>query len=278
MAGTAEPHDSTGDEGSDGVSTDRRGAVATVTLDRPGRRNAMSPATFAAMAAELAALDADPNVRVVVVTGAGGDFCSGADLSDTDDESHPLRGMEEVNRAAVALHRMSKPTIAKVDGVAVGAGLNLALGCDLVVASGRARFSEIFGRRGLSVDFGGSWLLVQRLGLHRAKELCLLAEVLPAARAAEMGLVNKVVPVDELDAAVAAWADQLAEGPPVALTLTKRLLDQAATSSFEDALDREAHAQTINLLGPDSAEAFAAFREKRTPRFTGGRAPGPSTP
>ncbi|NMO91627.1 enoyl-CoA hydratase/isomerase family protein [Actinomycetospora sp. TBRC 11914] len=258
-----------------GVASERRDGVATVTIDRPGRKNALDPAAFARLAAELTALDADPDVRVVVITGAGGDFCAGADLSGSDDRPHPLIGMEEVNRAAVALHRLSKPSIAKVDGVAVGAGFNLALGCDLVVASDRARFSEIFSKRGLSVDFGGSWLLVQRVGLHRAKELCLLAEVLPASRAAEMGLVNKIVGVDELDAAVAEWADQLAAGPPVAITLTKRLLDQAVTSSFEDALDREAHAQAVNLMGVDAPEAFAAFRAKRTPTFTGGWAPAP---
>jgi 2-(1,2-epoxy-1,2-dihydrophenyl)acetyl-CoA isomerase len=146
-----------------------------------------------------------------------------------------------------------------------------------VVASDRARFSEIFSKRGLSVDFGGSWLLVQRVGLHVAKELCLLADVLPATRAAEMGLVNRVVPVDELDATVDAWAAQLAAGPPTAMTLTKRLLDQVATMSFEDALDREAHAQTVNLMGSDTTEAFAAFRDKRTPRFTGGWQGDPST-
>ncbi len=260
------------------VTTERRDGVATVTIDRPGRKNALDPYGFDQLAAELTALERDPDVRVVVITGAGGEFCAGADLADDDGEQpHPLLAMEAVNRAAVALHRLSVPTIAKVDGVAVGAGLNLALGCDLVVASDRSRFSEIFSKRGLSVDFGGSWLLVQRVGLHVAKELCLLAEVLPADRAAELGLVNRVLPVDELDAYVDAWAAQLAAGPPTAMALTKRLLDQAATSSFEDALDREAHAQTVNLMGPDSAEAFAAFRDKRTPTFTGGWTPAPPT-
>jgi enoyl-CoA hydratase/carnithine racemase len=257
------------------VTTERHDGVVTVTIDRPGRKNALDPAAFATLASELTALDGDPDVRVVVVTGANGDFCAGADLSGEDERPHPVVGMEAVNRAALALHRVSVPTIAKVDGVAVGAGFNLALGCDLVVASDRARFSEIFSKRGLSVDFGGSWLLVQRVGLHVAKELCLLAEVLPADRAAAMGLVNRVVAADELDAVVADWAAQLAAGPPRALTLTKRLLDQVATLSFEDALDREAHAQAVNLMGTDAPEAFAAFREKRTPAFTGGWAPAP---
>jgi 2-(1,2-epoxy-1,2-dihydrophenyl)acetyl-CoA isomerase len=260
------------------VITERRDGVVTVTLDRPARKNALDPDAFARLAEELTTLQRDPEARVVVITGANGDFYAGADLSGSDDERpHPLVGMEAVNRAALALHRLPMPTIAKIDGVAVGAGLNLALGCDLVVASDRARFSEIFSKRGLSVDFGGSWLLVQRVGLHVAKELCLLAEVLPAARAAELGLVNRVVPVDELDATVEDWAAQLAAGPPTALALTKRLLDQAATLSFSDALDREAHAQTVNLMGSDTTEAFAAFRDKRTPSFTGGWTPPPAT-
>lgn len=255
------------------VTSQRRDGVVTLTLERPGRKNALTAADFATLASELTALDGDPDVRVVVVTGANGDFCAGADLSDEDEPPHPLVRMEATNRAALALHRVSVPTIAKVDGVAVGAGLNLALGCDLVVASDRARFSEIFSKRGLSVDVGGSWLLVARVGLAVAKELCLLAEVLTADRAAEMGLVNRVVAADDLDAFVDTWAAQLADGPPRALTLTKRLLDQVATSSFEDALDREAHAQAINLMGTDAPEAFAAFREKRTPTFTGGWEP-----
>jgi enoyl-CoA hydratase/carnithine racemase len=252
------------------LSTGCRDGVATVTLDRPGRRNALTPQGFAELATVLTGLDADPEVRVVVVTGAGGDFCSGADLADEGERAHPLVDMEAVNRAAVALHRLATPTIAKVDGVAVGAGFNLALGCDLVVASDRARFSQIFARRGLSVDFGGSWLLVQRVGVARAKELCLLAEILTAAQVAELGVINRVVPVDELDGFVDAWAAQLAAGPPVALTLTKRLLDQVASLSFEDALDREAHAQAVNLMSADAPEAFAAFREKRDAVFTGG--------
>ena len=124
------------------VTTGRHDGVATVTLDRPGRKNALDPQAFEQLGSELSALAGDPTVRVVVITGAGGDFCAGADLADDGERSHPLVDMEAVNRAAVALHRLAVPTIAKVDGVAVGAGLNLALGCDLVVASDRARFSE----------------------------------------------------------------------------------------------------------------------------------------
>lgn len=254
------------------VEVTSKDAVLTVTLCKPGRKNAIDMGMFAALAAAFTAADADPDVRVVVVTGADGDFTSGADLLGAGaDGEHPLTAMEQVNRAATALHRVRAPVIAKVDGVAVGAGMNLALGCDLVIASERARFSEIFPRRGLSVDFGGSWLLPRRIGLHRAKELCLLGDVLDAARAAELGLVNRVVPVAELDAVVDGLAARLAAGPPLALAQTKRLLDDSAAMGFDEALDREAQAQAVNLMGADVAEALVAFREKREPRFTGGR-------
>lgn len=246
-------------------------AVLTVTLAKPERKNAIDPGMFAELTTVFTDADADPDVRVVVVTGAGGDFSSGADLTAADLGVHPLARMENVNRAASALHRLRAPVIAKVDGVAVGAGLNLALGCDLVVASDRARFSEIFPRRGLSVDFGGSWILPRRIGLHRAKELCLLGDIIDAAQAADLGLVNRVVPAAELDATVDALAARLAAGPPVALALTKRLLDESASMSFDEALDREGQAQAVNLLGADVVEAFHAFAEKREPRFTGAR-------
>jgi len=247
-----------------------RDNVLTIRLNRPEKKNALDRAAFGALLEAFTAADADGEVRVVVVTGAGGNFCSGADLSGDDvTEQHPLQRMEVVNRSAAALHRIRVPVIAKVDGVAVGAGLNLALGCDLVIASDRARFSEIFSRRGLSVDYGGSWLLPRRIGLHRAKELCFLADILDATQAAEIGLVNRVVPVDELDKTVDELATRLAAGPPVALASTKRLLDESGSMGFEQALDREAQAQAVNIMGADVAEAFMAFLEKREPGFTG---------
>jgi len=251
------------------IEVTRRDGVLTITLDRSEKKNAIDHAGFRELLSAFTEADADPQTRVVVVTGAGGNFSSGADLAAGVDDRHPLDRMEVVNRSAAALHRIRVPVIAKVDGVAVGAGLNLALGCDLVVASDRARFSEIFSRRGLSVDYGGSWLLPRRIGLHRAKELCLLADILDARQAAEIGLVNRVVPVEELDGTVEEMAARLAAGPPVALALTKRLLDESASMGFEQALDREAQSQAVNIMGDDVAEAFAAFLQKREPGFTG---------
>ncbi|MEO6987968.1 MAG: enoyl-CoA hydratase-related protein, partial [Aquihabitans sp.] len=143
------------------------------------------------------------------------------------------------------------------------------LGCDLVVASDRARFSEIFARRGLSIDFGGSWFLPRRVGLHKAKELALLAEIIDAAEAERLGLVNRVVPVEDLDAAVDEWVQKLAAGPPIALAQTKALLDRSSTSSLADALAAEAAAQTVNFGTSDTLEAIGAFLEKRQPHYTG---------
>jgi 2-(1,2-epoxy-1,2-dihydrophenyl)acetyl-CoA isomerase len=164
---------------------------------------------------------------------------------------------------------MPQPTIAKVRGVAVGAGCNLALGCDLVVASQTARFSEIFARRGLSLDFGGSWVLPRRVGLHRAKELAFFGEIIGASDAYEMGLVNRVLADGEIDQFVDEWARKLAAGPPIALAQTKRLLNNSSNVTLEEALDDEAAAQTINFSTSDTAEAMRAFIEKREPKFTG---------
>jgi 2-(1,2-epoxy-1,2-dihydrophenyl)acetyl-CoA isomerase len=207
-----------------------------------------------------------------VITGAGGEFCSGADLSArsaSGKQVHQLAAMRHVNDAALSLHRMPQPTIAKVRGVAVGAGCNMALGCDLVVASETARFSEIFAKRGLSLDFGGSWLLPRRVGIHRAKELALFGDIISAADAKEMGLVNRVLPDGELDAFVDGWAKRLAAGPPIALALTKRMLNNAMNVTMEEALDDEGAAQTVNFGTKDTLEAMEAFMQKREPKFKG---------
>jgi enoyl-CoA hydratase/carnithine racemase len=169
----------------------------------------------------------------------------------------------------LALHRMPKPTIAKVDGIAAGAGCNLALGCDLIVASEDARFSEIFSRRGLSVDFGGSWVLPRLIGLHRAKELAFFAEIVSAKEAADIGLVNRVVPTAELDAFVHGWARTLAAGPPLALSMTKTLLNNGLVTSMEQAVEDEARCQALNFSTADAVEAMQAFSEKRDPNFRG---------
>lgn len=251
------------------ISVDRAGAVLTVTLSRPERKNALSPEMAAELIELFGAVAFDAEVRVVVVTGAGDAFCSGADLGSVGTDDHGLVRMRSIHRVAQLLHELPQPTIARINGVAAGAGLNIALGCDLTVASTDARFSVIFARRGLSTDFGGAWLLPRLIGLHRAKELALLAEVLPASEAERLGLVNRVVPPEELDGIVGEWADRLASGPPIALTQTKRMLNRAMEASWEAMLEAEGTAQTVNFGTQDTAEAMRAFFEKRDPTFQG---------
>ncbi|MFG2085720.1 MULTISPECIES: enoyl-CoA hydratase/isomerase family protein [unclassified Spirillospora] len=243
--------------------------VLTLTLNRPHRRNAIDADLWAALHQELTAARNDPAVRAVVIAGAGGAFCAGADLSGGVASGHPLNRMRTVNDVALLLHELPVPSIAKVEGVAVGAGWNLALGCDLVVSTPEARFSQIFARRGLSLDFGGSWLLPKLVGLQQAKRLALLAEMIDAEEAHRLGLVTWVVDPAEIDAFVTDLAGRLAAGPPVALAQSKALLTEGANSSFRDALANEARAQTVNFATADAPAAFEAFNEKREPTFTG---------
>jgi len=247
----------------------RAGGIVTITLDRPAKKNAMNDTMWDELLATFREIAASSDDRAVVVTGAAGEFCSGADLTGRGADRHQLAAMRHVGDVALALHKLPQPTIAKVRGVAVGAGCNLALGCDLVVASDNARFSEIFAKRGLSIDFGGSWLLPRRVGMHRAKELALLADIISAAEAEQMGLVNRVVADADLDAFVDDWATRLAGGPPIALAMTKRLLNNSLNVTMEEALDDEGMAQTVNFGTKDTPEAIMAFVQKRPPQFQG---------
>jgi 2-(1,2-epoxy-1,2-dihydrophenyl)acetyl-CoA isomerase len=249
------------------------GGIVTVTLNRPEKKNAINDLMWGELLAALREIGASDD-RVVVLTGAGGAFCSGADLSGGGVDGgarspHQLAMMRRVGDVALTLHRLPQPTIAKVGGVAAGAGANMAFGCDLIVASDEARFTEIFARRGLTVDFGGSWLLPRLIGLHKAKELAFFADIISAKEAEAFGLVNRVVPAGELDAFVDDWAQTLAAGPPIALAQTKRLLNNSMAVTMEEALDDEGAAQTVNFGTADTAEAMAAFLGKRDPRFTG---------
>jgi enoyl-CoA hydratase/carnithine racemase len=252
----------------------RNDGVVTVTMNRPERKNAANGVMLTELRETFLEVEDRGDDRALVLTGAGGAFCSGADLSDpngpaTDPTRSGLARMRRLGDIALALHRITKPTIAKVDGVAVGAGLSLALGCDLVVCSDRARLSMIFAKRSLSLDCGASWLLPRLVGLARAKEIALFGGMWSAQEAADIGLVNRVLPVDELDAFVDAWAAELAAGPPLALSMTKTLLNASSMASMEQALEDEARSQALNFSTTDTNEAMAAFKEKREPIFIG---------
>lgn len=254
------------------ITVGRADGVVTITLNRPDKKNAVNRQSWVELRSVLQEVADDPGDRALVLTGAGGNFCSGADLTDPRGPVGDIPGVSSMRTIAdtvLRLHRLPKPTIAKVDGVAVGIGMSLAVGCDLVVASDRARFSEIFPKRGLAVDGGSGWLLPRIVGLQKAKELAFFGEIISAAEAQELGLVNRVVAVDALDKFVDDWAGRLASGPTIALSLTKGMLNNAFAVSMDQALEDEARSQHVNFTTSDTTEALRAFVEKREPRFEG---------
>jgi enoyl-CoA hydratase/carnithine racemase len=258
----------------DSLVVERADRVVTCTLNRPEKKNAMTREMWVGLIDLFEEVAVNSDDRVLVITGAGDGFCSGADLGDggtADAAAGPARalaGMRTVGQAALGLHDLAKPTIAAVNGVAAGAGCNLALGCDLIIASDRARFSEIFSKRGLVVDFGGSWLLPRLVGMHRAKELVLLGDVIGVTEADRIGLVNRVVPHDDLAESVRELAVRLANMAPLSLAASKRLLNQSFSVSMAKALEAENTAQALMSTSRDTAEAVLAFLERREPRFT----------
>ncbi len=253
--------------------------MTTVEIDRPEAKNACTGDMWVAIGASFRDL-AYSGTRAIVLTGAGGEFCAGADLTGgparaggADTAAAPsesmLAGMRVLADVVLAVHDCPVPVVAKVDGVCVGAGLGLALAADLIWCSDRARFSAIFAKRGLSLDFGTSWLLRQRVGVHKAKEMAFTGKVIGAAEALALGLVNAVVPAAELATATAATVDAIAAGPPLALSMTKRELDNAAQASLAQALEAEALAQSLNVHTDDLREALVAYAERRSPNFSG---------
>ncbi len=249
---------------------ERKDGIVNVTMNRPEKKNAIDYTMFRELLEVFGEVTQSPDDRVLVLTGSDGNFSAGADLTaGGGPDRHMLASMQFYGGVGLALHQVPKPTIAKIRGVAVGAGLNLGLGCDLIAASENARLSEIFARRGLSLDVGGSWLLPRLIGMHRAKELALLAEIIPAQEAERIGLINRVVADAELDAFVDDWARRLAAGPPIALAQSKRLLNNAFSYGLAEALDAEGMAQSVNASTEDAREALTAFKEKRDPIFKG---------
>jgi enoyl-CoA hydratase/carnithine racemase len=261
------------------VLVERDGHVATVTIDRVEAKNACTGDMWVALGAAFREL-AYSGARVVILTGAGGEFCAGADLTpprqtEKGDSAAPepsgtmVDAMRVLSDVVLAVHDCPLPVVAKVDGVCVGAGLGLALAADVIWCSERARFAAIFAKRGLSMDFGSSWLLRQRVGVNKAKEIAFTAKMLSASEALGLGIVNAVVPADELDAAAREVVDTIAAGPPIALSMTKRELDNASMSSLAQALEVEALAQSVNVHTEDLKEALMAFATRRPPNFTG---------
>jgi 2-(1,2-epoxy-1,2-dihydrophenyl)acetyl-CoA isomerase len=251
--------------------------VAVLTLNRPDRLNAMSRPMLDALLEALPRLAEDPAVGVVVLTGAGRGFCAGGDVKamaegnelggqTMEEKAQALRGRMETSRW---LHEMPKPTIAMMRGPAAGAGLSLAMACDLRVASDTARLGTAFARVGYSGDFGGSYYLTQLVGTAKARELYFTADLLDAPQALALGLVNRVVPDARLEEETMALASRLARGPRVALRYMKRNMNAAESASLKEMLDLEAWHHTRTGMTEDHREAARAFVEKREPQFKG---------
>src|SRR2546421_753679 len=252
---------------------ERTGPLATITLTRPDARNAIDLTMRQELVAALDEVEADAAARVLILTGSGGHFCAGGDVKAMRERRQTAAEgrarVQMLNTMVLRLVDFARPTIAMVDGYAVGAGTNLALCCDLVIASERAKFGELFNKIGLAPDGGGTWFLPRLVGLARAKELIFTGDVFDAAEAARLGLVNRVVPAAELRAVTRALAEKIAAGPPGVLRMAKHMVNRAATTDLAAAPDLEAYSQGLPIPSHDHQEGLAAFFDKRPPKFIG---------
>lgn len=259
------------------VRVDSEGAIALITLDRPDRMNAMNDQLLDDLLAAVESAASEPGVRVIVLTGSGRAFCAGGDMVNFNDGGlvapvpleTQIRGLRTHMRIVTLLRECAAVTVAAVNGAAAGAGLSLALACDLRVSSSRAIFRSAFVDAGLSGDFGGTWLLTHLIGESRARRMYLLNEKITAAQALDWGLASAVFEPDDFDAGWRAVANTMADKAPLTLAAIKQNFVDAATVDFATACDREAVRHTICSRTADAAEAAAAFVEKRTPRFSG---------
>ncbi len=256
----------------------KTGNVATLTLNRPDKLNAMNEALMGELERHLIDIESDSEVRAVILTGAGRGFCSGGD--QTRDRTHEgsekffdgdLGGdvIERLNRCILRMQNLQKPIIGCINGVAVGAGCNLALATDLRIASDAAKFGEVFSRIGLVPDGGGTYFLPRLVGTAKALEMIMLGDILEAEEAHRIGLVNRVVPAEQLQTTTQELAERLGNGPTLAHGLAKTGVYQSMNMSLEDVLNMEARNQAVAGRSEDRVEGAAAFREKRPPRFIG---------
>ena len=251
---------------------DRADGIATITMNRPEARNALNLTMREEMLGALDELERDPAVRVVLLTGAGGHFSAGGDVKSMQKKHTAAEGrarVELLNRFVLRLFSFSKPTIAMVDGFAVGAGCNIALGCDMIVASDRAKFGEVFLKVGLVPDGGGTWLLQRLVGLAKAKEMVLTAEIIDAAEALRIGLVNAVVPAGDLWATTTELADEIAANAPLAVQAAKRAINGTYWREMGAWLEWEGAEAAPVLLSEDRIAGFQAGAQRKRAEFRG---------
>jgi len=257
------------------VKITQAGAIATVTLNRPDKLNALSGEMLEQLRQAQQSTAADPAVRVVVLTGAGRGFCAGGDLHEIQDglqqgDLQRLRGWLEVGKQIVLGFRaLPKPVIAAINGVATGAGFNLALACDLRVAAEETHLGQTFVRIGLHPDFGATWFLPRLVGTARALELLLTGEMIDAREAHRLGIVNRIVPSVQLEQAVRSIAERLAAGPPLVYARAKQAVYRSEAEGLASAMDFECEAQLACVASEDAREGIGAFLHRRIPKFQG---------
>ena len=250
--------------------------VATLTLNRPETLNALTPSMRQSFEAALELAETDDSVRVIVITGAGKGFCSGGDVkamnearksgkaSVLDDKIDPIR-----DRIVLALRDSTKPIIAAVNGAAAGAGMNIALACDIRIASDTAKFGETFAKRGLHPDWGGTYFLPRIVGMAKACELIWSGKMIQAREALELGIVSQLETPEALMTATLEMANSFSAGPPIAIRMAKRAMYRSMDSTLREALEFETYAQNTCSATLDAKEGIAAFVEKREPVFSG---------
>lgn len=271
------------DTGTDDLLGRIEDRVGVLTFNRPDRRNALSPAMYEGFEKVLPQLAVDPDVRVVMITGAGGAFCAGGDVKAMNaahvsdpDGSVGMTAQERVvdlqhrqRAVSLAVHDFTKPVIAAVPGAAAGAGLSIALSADLRICSPQALFVTAFAKVAASGDFGGSWFMNRLVGEAKAKELYFRSPRVTASEALELGLVNEILYDDDFESAALRWCGEIADQAPLALTRMKENLNRASRVDLGEALDAEAANMIYTMSTADHREAAAAFVEKRTPIFEG---------
>ncbi|MFZ1890029.1 MAG: enoyl-CoA hydratase [Candidatus Binataceae bacterium] len=263
----------------DHLLSELKDRVLYLTLNRPDKLNAMSGEMMSALVEHLGKAAHDSNVGCVVLTGAGRGFCAGGDIGgmrERNESTGPaptiedrVAGLRHGEEASLMLHEMPKPTIAAINGPAAGAGLSLAMACDIRVAADNARLGTAFAKVGFSGDYGGTWSLTRLVGSAKARELYFTADIIDAAEALRIGLVNRVVPAAAFRDEVTKLAKKIGNGPSVAYGYMKANLNEAISHDFRQLLDREAWGQTMTGRTEDHREAVKAFLEKREPTFKG---------